>query len=43
MVGSSWSTYAAATDLAMVLPLPVPANPPEDAIRFINLDAEPTG
>jgi hypothetical protein len=34
-------TYAAATDLAMVLPLPVPANPPEDAVRFINLERYP--
>jgi hypothetical protein len=30
-------SYAAATDLAMVLPLPVPPNSPEDAVRFINL------
>jgi hypothetical protein len=29
--------YVAAADLAMVLPLPVPPNPPEDAVRFINL------
>jgi hypothetical protein len=34
-------TYAAATDLAMVLPLPIPANPPEDAVRFINLERYP--
>jgi hypothetical protein len=31
-------TYAASTSLAMVLPLPVPPNPPEDAVRFINLE-----
>ncbi len=31
-------TYAAAADLAMVLPLPIPPNPPEDAVRFINLE-----
>ncbi len=30
--------YAATSPLAMVLPLPVPANPPEDAVRFINLE-----
>ncbi len=35
-------TYAAAADLAMVLPLPVPPNLPEDAIRFINLEHYPT-
>ena len=35
-------TYAAAADLAMVLPLPVLPNPPEDAIRFINLESYPT-
>ncbi len=35
-------TYAAAADLAMVLPLPVPPNPPEDAVRFINLERYPT-
>ncbi|HKA06864.1 MAG TPA: hypothetical protein VKD71_06370 [Gemmataceae bacterium] len=34
--------YAAAADLAMVLPLPVPPNPPEDAVRFINLERYPT-
>ena len=33
--------YAAATDLAMVLPLPVPPRPPEDAVRFINLERYP--
>ncbi len=31
-------SYAATTDLAMVLPLPVPRNSPDDAVRFINLD-----
>src|SRR5437763_1376880 len=31
-------TYAARSDLAMVLPLPVPPNPPEDAVRFINFE-----
>lgn len=30
-------SYAAASDLAMVLPLPVPAGPREDAVRFINM------
>lgn len=34
-------TYAAAHELAMVLPLPVPARPREDAVRFINLEAYP--
>jgi hypothetical protein len=34
-------TYAARQDLAMVLPLPVPPNPPEDAVRFINLERYP--
>ena len=34
--------YAAATDLAMVLPLPVPPNSPEDAVRFISLEKYPT-
>jgi hypothetical protein len=34
-------TYAAVGDLAMVLPLPVPPNPPEDAVRFINLERYP--
>ena len=29
--------YAAGSDLAMVLPLPVPPRPAEDAVRFINL------
>jgi hypothetical protein len=34
--------YAASTDLAMVLPLPVPPDSPEDAVRFINLRRYPT-
>ncbi len=34
-------TYRARTELAMVLPLPVPADEPEDALRFINLEAYP--
>ena len=34
-------SYAAVDDLAMVLPLPVPPNPPEDAVRFINLEGYP--
>ena len=34
-------TYAAVGDLAMVLPLPVPPKPPEDAVRFINLELYP--
>lgn len=34
-------TYAATTQLAMVLPLPVPPNSPEDTVRFINLEAYP--
>jgi hypothetical protein len=34
-------TYAAPADLAMVLPLPVPPNPAEDAVRFINLRRYP--
>jgi hypothetical protein len=33
--------YAAAADLAMVLPLPVPPSPSEDAVRFINLKRYP--
>ncbi len=33
--------FAAAGDLAMVLPLPVPPRPPEDAVRFINLERYP--
>jgi hypothetical protein len=34
--------YAAPSDLAMVLPLPVPPTPSEDAVRFINLQRYPT-
>jgi hypothetical protein len=34
-------TYAALSDLAMVLPLPVPASAAEDAVRFINLERYP--
>jgi hypothetical protein len=34
-------TYAAPYDLAMVLPLPVPPRPREDAVRFINLETYP--
>src|SRR5271155_3586385 len=34
-------SYAASVDLAMVLPLPVPPNPSEDAVRFINLERYP--
>src|SRR5262245_7826451 len=34
-------TYAAAIDLAMVLPLPVPVTPDEDAVTFINLERYP--
>ena len=30
--------FAASADLALVLPLPVPPGPPDDAVRFINLD-----
>ena len=33
--------YAARSDLAMVLPLPVPARPPEEAVRFISLEEYP--
>jgi hypothetical protein len=33
--------YAAASDLAMVLPLPVPPAPPDDAVRFINVQGYP--
>jgi hypothetical protein len=32
---------SAREDLAMILPLPVPENSPEDAIRFINLEKYP--
>ncbi len=31
-------SYAAGSDLAMVLPIPVPPGSPEDALRFINLE-----
>ncbi len=34
-------TYAARTELAMVLPLPVPPRPAEDAVTFINLERYP--
>jgi hypothetical protein len=34
-------TFAADEDLAMVLPLPCPPNPAEDAVRFIDLSAYP--
>jgi hypothetical protein len=33
--------FEAAEDLAMVLPLPVPPRPAEDAVRFVNLEACP--
>jgi hypothetical protein len=33
--------YAAAADLAMVLPLPLPTGSAEDAVRFINLQGYP--
>ena len=33
--------YAANDDLAMVLPLPVPPHPAEDAVRFIDLEGSP--
>jgi len=33
--------YRAAADLAMVLPLPVPPDPPDDAVTFINLERYP--
>ncbi len=40
--GSQYLVYSmaftAAGELAMVLPLPVPRNSPEDAVRFINLE-----
>lgn len=35
-------SYAAPTELAMVLPLPVPPTSSEDAVRFINLKSYPT-
>jgi hypothetical protein len=31
-------SYAASTELAMVLPLPVPPGPADEAVRFINLE-----
>jgi hypothetical protein len=34
-------SFAARDDLAMILPLPVPARTPEDAVRFINLEGYP--
>ncbi len=34
-------SYAASSDLAMVLPLPVPPNPGEEAVTFINLQRYP--
>jgi hypothetical protein len=34
-------TVAAAEDVAMILPVPVPPNPREDALRFINLEPYP--
>jgi hypothetical protein len=34
-------TLSAKEDLAMILPLPVPKNPPEDAVRFISLKEYP--
>lgn len=33
--------YEAGSELAMILPLPTPALPPEDAVRFINLSEYP--
>jgi hypothetical protein len=33
---------AASSDLAMILPLPVPPGSPEDAVRFLDLSAYPT-
>lgn len=33
--------YAAAAELAMVLPLPVPPRPPDDAVRFVSLQDYP--
>ena len=35
-------SYAAPSELAMVLPLPVPPDPSEGAVRFINLQRYPT-
>jgi hypothetical protein len=34
-------SFVASEELAMVLPLPVPPQPPEDAVRFISLEACP--
>jgi hypothetical protein len=34
-------TLSAKEDLAMILPIPVPENAPEDAVRFINLEKYP--
>jgi len=34
-------TIATKQDVAMILPLPVPANPPDDAVRFIDLKEYP--
>jgi len=34
-------TIATRNDVAMILPLPVPPNPPEDAVRFIDLKGYP--
>ncbi len=31
-------SFAAAEELAMILPIPVPPSPPEDAVRFVALD-----
>jgi hypothetical protein len=33
--------YAAQSDLAMVLPLPVPSRPPDDAVSFVSLQEYP--
>lgn len=35
-------SFAARSDLAMILPLPVPPGPSEDAVRFIDLHLYPT-
>ena len=34
-------TYSASQELAMVLPIPVPENPSDDAVDFINLQTYP--
>src|ERR1044071_5692182 len=34
-------TVGAPEDLAMILPIPVPANSKEDAVKFINLEKYP--